>query len=276
MRGVTDPGTEELLRRSGLVLLGTVADQGLPSTDRAWHAVAGVHRPTAAVPLATEDLAAAVDAGWLTAARECGVLAPGVPDRDGTFLIALSRHEPWTEVRLGDRVRLAEHLVGENARPGQGEFVTLARDGSVTCGVTTEEYDVWIVADSKHLHAAPPTPADPAGADLSKLNFMQVNRLFEAERLRPPYQDGWTLLAFHRTARYLTRLHELGDEATELPWFPAPSAQAAELIPLTAAQARELGAAAAVPIDDDRLAYYLEYQTAAVKSRQGKTRRLPA
>lgn len=269
--GVNDPETEGLLRCSGLVVLRTVTDERLPSTDRAWHAAAGVDRPTTAIPLDTADLSTAVDAAWLRVARQCGVIGDG-----GTFLIALSRHEPWTEVRLGPNIQLAENLVGENSRPGQGEFVTMAHDGSVTCGVTTEEYDVWITTDDKHLHSVAVPPLDPKAVDLSGLNFMQVNRLFAPERLRAPYQDGWTLLAFHKSARYLTRLHELDEEASTLAWFPVLSEESPTMLALTGEQARELGTLADLPIEESRLAYYLEYQTAATKSRQSKDRTLPA
>lgn len=143
---------EQELAVCGLDVLGPVVDAQLPSTEWAGHLTAGINEPTSTVPLAEDQLSTKVDAEWLRLARKHGVV-----DSEGIFLIALARSLPWMEVRLTDVARLSEHLSGANHRPGQGEFVTMARDGSVMCGVTTEEYHVWLIVDSELLHVTPPS-----------------------------------------------------------------------------------------------------------------------
>ncbi|WP_156178919.1 hypothetical protein [Saccharothrix sp. ST-888] len=263
---------DELLRLCGLVPLGTVQGGQLPSPERAWHVTAGVQTPTTAVPLVGDDLSTRVDKEWLRLARLQAVI-----DDQGTFLIALSRSQPWTRVRLTDDVHLSEHLVGDGARAGHAEFVTMAADGSALCGVTTEEYDVWVVADTELLHASPPPPPDPGDVDLASMSPMQLNRLFAPDRLRPPYRDGWVLLGFHRNAHYLTRLHELPESFTDktvTALLGSHSDVRSAMLSLTDDQAQALADSVGVPVDTDRLAYYLEYQTGPVKSEQSTARRL--
>ncbi|MFD7730514.1 hypothetical protein ACFV6F_09040 [Kitasatospora phosalacinea] len=254
-----DP-TEELLRRCGLELLGTVGDPALPTPARAWQVTVGVAAPTAAVPFSGDDLAGRVDAAWLRHAQEA-VLSP-----DGTFLVALHRSRPWNRVRLTTGVRLAEHLTGDGAAPGRAEFVTMGTDGRALCGVTTEDDGVWIVVDRTLLHAAPPAPAP---VDPHSLSPLQADRAYAPDRLRPPLEDGWVLLGFHRSAGRLARLHEL-PPTTELP------APAAAPTALDDASAHALAAAAGAPADTARLAYYLEHQTAAAKATQTGARRPPS
>ncbi|WP_037601221.1 hypothetical protein [Streptacidiphilus rugosus] len=267
---MTTASTEQQLAGCGLAVLGPVADTGLPSTAWAMHLVAGVHQPTSAVPLAGGRLGDRVDAEWLRLAREHGIV-----DGDGVFLVALARGLPWIEVRLTDETRLSEHLTGANRSSGEGEFVTMARDGSVMCGVTTEEYDVWLVVDGELLHTIPPPAPRPDEVDLSQLNFMQLNVVFAPERLKPPHQDGWVLLGLLRMTGRLVRLHELPEPAARLPWFPASAETGVPPRPLTADQVGELGSVAGFPVDDGKLAYCLEYQSAETKSRQNRARTLP-
>lgn len=272
MPGVTPPSLDELLRRCGLVPLGTVEGGGLPSPEWAWHVTAGVRAPSAAVPLVGGELAARVDAEWLRLARRHGV----VDDQD-TFLVSLSRSRPWTAVRLTDGFRLAEYLAGDGAPASQAEFITMARDGSALCGVTTEEYDVWVVADTELLHASPPPPPAPAEVDPASLSPMQLNRIFAPDRLRPPYRDGWVLLGFHRGARRLVRLHELPESVTDEAVRALVGVDAlpgAGPLPLTDDQARAVAGEIGVPVTADRLTYLLEYQTGPVKSRQSTSRSL--
>jgi hypothetical protein len=271
--GVIEQPVHELLRLCGLLPLGTVQSQDLPSPEWAWHVTAGIQAPTAAVPLPGYDLSTRVDNEWLRLARLHAVI-----DDQCTFLIALSRSQPWTKVRLTDDVHLSEHLVGEGAPAGQAEFVTMAADGSALCGVTTEEYDVWIVADTELLRTPPPAPANPNDVDLASLSPMQLNRIFAPDRLRPPHRDGWVMLGFHRNARYLTRLHELPESFTDktlTALLGDRSDIGSAMVPLTDNQAKALAASLGVPVDTGRLTYYIEYQTAPEKSDQTTSRRLP-
>lgn len=270
---VSDQDRFDLLRHCGLIPLGAVRSAELPSAHRAWRVTASgnLERPTATVPLADEHLSARVDTEWLRLARQYAVI-----DRQDTFLIAPTGPPLfWTRVTLTDHARLAEHLVGRGARAGHAEFVTMAPDGSAMCGVTTEEYDVWLVADTERLHARP----DPVEPNPTTLNPMQVDLQFSPDRLRHPYRDGVVLLGFHRELRCLLRLHELPECIAETPTTPLlaerPERDGA-LVPLTDEKAQALGTALDVPIDTERLAYYLEHQTGIVKSDQTTARRLPS
>jgi hypothetical protein len=272
MSRVNDQPTPDLLSASGLIPLGAVHDDRLPSPERAWHITAGVRTPTAAVPISVADLGSAVDAEWLRLSRHHHVL-----DTQDTFLIALSRSRPWERVRLSDRFRLAELLTGADAPAGHAEFVTMATDGSVICGVTTEEHAIWLVVDSELLHTPPPPRAPaPSEADLTTLQPMQIDRLFAPHSLTPPLRDGWVLLGFHRLAKRLVRLHELPDTfggATASAWVGQHITAGGDGFELTDDQALRIGDAVGVPVDTQRLAYRLEYQTAAVKAEQGSRRR---
>ncbi|MFJ4680629.1 MULTISPECIES: hypothetical protein [unclassified Kitasatospora] len=131
-----------LLEAAGLTVLGAPDEAGLPSPGEVWQSVIGfLVEPDATVPLSTSDWAAQVDEHWLRLSRESELLAP-----DGTFLIHVGGHGMgrlgWALVRWNDDAHLAAHLTDG---PQQPEFVAMARDGHTSCGVTTEEYDVWLV-----------------------------------------------------------------------------------------------------------------------------------
>jgi len=275
MSRVNDQPTPDLLTASGLIPLGAVHDDRLPSPERAWHITAGVRTPTVAVPVSVPGLASAVDAEWLRLSRHHHVL-----DDHDTFLIALSRSRPWERVRLSDHSRLAELLTGADAPAGHAEFVTMATDGSVICGVTTEEHAIWLIVDSELLHTPPPPPPPqapaPSEADLTTLQPMQIDRLFAPHRLTPPLHDGWVLLGFHRLAKRLVRLHELPGTVTGTTasaWAGQPITAGGDGVELSDDQALLIGDAVGVPVDTPRLAYRLEYQSAAVKAEQGSGRR---
>ncbi|MGW2599086.1 hypothetical protein [Streptomyces klenkii] len=111
----------------------------------AWRPViAAGATPTTAVRLDRPDLVAELNAQWYRLATEHGIIGA-----DGTFLINVAGSRQgttshgWTRVRLTARWDLAG-VLGD--RPGQPEFVTLSADGDVLLGVTTEEYEVWLVA----------------------------------------------------------------------------------------------------------------------------------
>jgi hypothetical protein len=277
MSRVNDQPTHDLLSACGLVPLGAVHDDRLPSPEWAWHVTAGVRTPTAAVPMSAPDLGSVVDAEWLRLSRQHHVL-----DEQDTFLIALSRSRPWDKVRLTEHFRLAERLAGDNAPAGHAEFVTMATDGSVICGVTTEEYDVWLVVDSELLHTPPPSRAPatspeptPGKVDVSALQPMQIDRLFAPDSLTPPFRDGWVLLGFHRLAKRLVRLHELPDtfaETTASAWTGRHMTAGGDRLELSDDQALLIGDAVGVPVDTQRLVYSLEYQTAAKKAERSSGR----
>ncbi|MCF3106671.1 hypothetical protein IPZ58_34655 [Streptomyces roseoverticillatus] len=99
--------------------------------------------PAVAVRLDRPDLVAEINAQWYRLATEHSVIGA-----DGTFLINIAggrtpASRGWTRVRLAAQWDLAG-VLGD--RPGQPEFVTLSADGDTLLGVTTEEYEVWLVA----------------------------------------------------------------------------------------------------------------------------------
>ncbi len=131
-----------LLEAAGLTVLGAPDATDLPSPGEVWLSVSGfLVEPDATVPLNTPDWAAQVDERWLRLSQESGLFA-----HDGTFLIHVGGRGMgrlgWALVRWNDDARLAAHLTDG---PQQPEFITMARDGHASCGVTTEEYDIWLV-----------------------------------------------------------------------------------------------------------------------------------
>ncbi|MFC5117556.1 hypothetical protein ACFPN7_26800 [Amycolatopsis halotolerans] len=77
----------------------------------------------------------------MSTAADFGVFGPG-----GDFLLSVGVRQlgtlPWAHVRRGQDSSLARHLA---SYPGEPEFVAMSMDGRAICGVTTEEYDIWIV-----------------------------------------------------------------------------------------------------------------------------------
>ncbi|WP_034267810.1 hypothetical protein [Actinospica robiniae] len=217
-----------------------------------------------------------MDAAWLEQARAHGVIGA-----DGTFLIATGYEKPWLEVRRSEHTRLAANLTSEaNPHPGEAEFVTLAQDGSVLCGVTTEEYDVWVIVDSEHIHEPDPSraPIDPASVDTTGMHPLKIFKLFGPHRMHPPFEDGWVLLGFHATARYLGQIHQLPasfDDAQARRWSGDAQPVHGTPIPLCADQAVALASDYGLPVHAAEIAYYLEYQTAACKADQNSKRLAP-
>ncbi|AZQ75068.1 PE-PGRS family protein [Streptomyces luteoverticillatus] len=146
MSGGTEDATfAQLLARAGLE-----AEEAKPVEDVLWPraawrpVIAADAVPSVAVHRDRADLVAELNAQWHRLATERGVIGT-----DGAFLVnvAGSRQGPaahgWTRVRLAARWDLAG-VLGE--RPGQPEFVTLSADRNTLLGVTTEEYEVWLIA----------------------------------------------------------------------------------------------------------------------------------
>lgn len=102
--------------------------------------------PTVRVPYESgpDEYVPEVDRCWESVAEKLGVFGPG-----GDFLLSVGIDGmgalPWAHVRRGRNLSLARHLADN---PGDPEFVTMSVDGRVVCGVTSEEYDVWIVEAS--------------------------------------------------------------------------------------------------------------------------------
>ena len=274
------PGGESAharIERSGLEILGPVESDALVDIGRAWRLVAGL-QATVRVPIAGggEDLARRVDAAWLEQARVHGVIGD-----DRSFLIAAGYAEPWLKVRWTDRTRLAATLTSaSNPLPGEAEFVTLAEDGSVLCGVTAEEYDVWVIVDSEQIHRPDPTrvPIDPATVDLAGLNPLKIFSLFGPQRLQPPFADGWVLLGFHGAAGYLGQIHQLPpsfDDAQARRWSGGAEPAHGTPIPLDPSRAEALTSAYGLPVHAEKITYYLEYETGSAKADQSTKRQAP-
>lgn len=165
MSGLIEDELPELVRRAGLEPLGFVAADGLPAPRDAWRVLAsGGTVPTVRVPLGGPDLAGRVEAEWRRLAESHGLF-----DGDGCFLIMPAMRgadtAPWMKVRLTAQSHLARNLVG-NAKPGEAEFAAMALDGSVMCGATTEEYDVWLVVERDRMwpgRSAAERQSEPGG-----------------------------------------------------------------------------------------------------------------
>ncbi|MEU5985962.1 PE-PGRS family protein [Streptomyces sp. NPDC047434] len=128
-----------LLERAGLEITEERHDSRVPTPAAAWRPVAAYGTlPTEAVRTDRPDLVPALNAAWYRLARDHGVL-----DDTGEFLLHVEGEPTWTRVRLGPDPDLAG-VLGD--RPGRPEFVTLSVDGDTLLGVTTEEYEVWLVA----------------------------------------------------------------------------------------------------------------------------------
>ncbi|GGZ30814.1 hypothetical protein [Streptomyces poonensis] len=268
---MSEPAVTELLGRCGLEVLDEPPAGPLPAPRRAVGITIGGTEPAAKVPLAGPALSARVDAAWLQLARDQHIV-----DTDGRFLITTTMDGPWIPVRLQGDVRMAEHLVGRGAPSGHAEFVTMARDGSVMCGVTTEEYDVWLVVDRERIKTPPPPPPDIEKFRAATRAKQELEKRYAPERLEQPLDDGWVLLAFHRHTMNLRRLHEIPAESSrdlppELLGDTRPGTDAPPQR-LSESQAQELGRRLGIPVDTRDFGYFLEYQSAEAKSRQSQSR----
>ncbi|WP_327351026.1 hypothetical protein [Streptomyces sp. NBC_01304] len=268
---MNDPGFAELLSRCGLEVLEVPLPDSLPAPRRAAGITFGGSEPAATVPFNGPHLGARVDEAWLRIAHEQQLV-----DGQGRFLITTGMEGPWVPVRLQGDLHLAEHLVGANARPGHAEFITMALDGSVMCGVTTEEYDVWLVVDRDRIRQPLPPPPDIEAARAATRRRLELEERYAPERLTPPLDDGWVLLAFDRHTVHLKRLHEIPDDISQdlLPDALGTAVPGTAATPrqLTESQAQALGDRLGIPVEDRRFGYFVEFQHAAVKSRQSQRR----
>jgi hypothetical protein len=268
---MSEPASTELLGNCGLEVLDGALGDALPAPRRAVGITIGGTEPTTKVPLVGPALSARVDAAWLQLAREHHVV-----DAEGRFLITTTMEGPWVPVRIHGELHLAEHLVGRNAPPGHAEFVTMALDGSVMCGVTTEEYDVWLVVDRERIKTPPPPPPDVEAFRAATRRKQEIEKRYAPDRLEQPLDDGWVLLAFHRHTKNLRRLHEVPDEVIRS-LFPGllgaiQTGTGAPPQRLTDSQVQELGERLEIPVDARSFGYFLEFQAAEVKTRQSPAR----
>ncbi|MFI9723898.1 PE-PGRS family protein [Streptomyces sp. NPDC052396] len=135
----------ELLQRAGLEVVGDRrVEEEVLLPRAAWRPVISFEaEPTVAVRDDRPDLVAELNAQWHRLAIDNGIIG-----EDGVFLIDVAGPATgrvprrWTRVRLADQWDLAG-VLGE--RPGQPEFITVSTDGNALIGVTTEEYEVWLV-----------------------------------------------------------------------------------------------------------------------------------
>jgi hypothetical protein len=134
---------ERLLRSAGLKILDMAWSGPVPEPSNAWKLIiAGGVTPSAAVQaLDGNRHLDEVETKWESIAEDCGLFGGR-----GEFLIHLAgvgaAMHPWACVQRNSGLSLAHHLA---PHAGEPEFVAMSIDGRVVCGVTTEEYDVWVV-----------------------------------------------------------------------------------------------------------------------------------
>lgn len=132
-----------MLRASGLMVLEASSSFVGPAPMDAWRIIIGGNTvPTVRVATDSEfDYLSDVDRSWESVAEELGIFG-----NDGEFLISVAGSPigrlPWARVRPDQDRSLARHLV---SNPGEPEFVAMSVDARVICGVTTEEYEIWVV-----------------------------------------------------------------------------------------------------------------------------------
>ncbi|SCL67287.1 hypothetical protein GA0070603_4437 [Micromonospora chersina] len=121
------------------VLESPFAPPGLPSVTAAWRPViSSLAQPTCRIGHDEEDGQAKLEREWRRLLVEHRVVTG-----DGRLLVSLSGGDAaWALVRLPcEPVRLGEL----GPYPGQPEFVAMSVAGDAVCGVTVEEYDIWII-----------------------------------------------------------------------------------------------------------------------------------
>jgi len=132
---------KQVLEKAGLVVLDEAWVGPVPEPMTAWRPIiSGAAIPTATVRILKEGRhLPEVQAKWEEIAEESGLFGD-----HGEFLMSVGgmAAAPWARVRRTLHMHLA-HRLGPKEGP---EFAAMAMAGSVVCGVTTEEYDVWILA----------------------------------------------------------------------------------------------------------------------------------
>jgi hypothetical protein len=129
------------VRAAGVDVLGFVDSAMGVTTESAWRAVVGGSViPHSVISDERQGYLQEVTATWRSVATMSGII-----DTRGEFLLGVAGEGafefPWIHVRETTSLRLGEAL----AVDGQPEFVSVAADGAVVCGVTTEEDVVWVI-----------------------------------------------------------------------------------------------------------------------------------
>ncbi|SBT48705.1 hypothetical protein [Micromonospora auratinigra] len=137
---MSEPSPAGRLEAAGFtVLQAPYAVPDLPTPMSGWRPViSALARPACRIGHDEEDGPARLEREWRRLLVEHRVLGD-----DGRLLISLSGgNDDWALVRLPDSpVRLGEL----GPYPAEPEFVAMSLAGDVVCGVTVEEYDMWIV-----------------------------------------------------------------------------------------------------------------------------------
>lgn len=134
-----------LLESAGLTVLDSAWSGQAPVPIEAWRPIiSGAATPTARVRVQEDGRhLPEVQKKWEEIAGNSALFG-----EQGEFLISVAGEgaamAPWARVRRTPKMTLARQLAPADGEP---EFVTMSIDGRVVCGVTTEEYDVWIVAE---------------------------------------------------------------------------------------------------------------------------------
>jgi hypothetical protein len=134
---------KRLLQSAGLTVLDAAWSGQMPQPMEAWRLIIGGEvTPSAVVHfLDNNEHLDEVESQWESIAENGGLF-----DSRGEFLISVagvgSVNHPWARVRRNVGLSLARSLAPSVGEP---EFVAMSIDGRVVCGVTTEEYGVWIV-----------------------------------------------------------------------------------------------------------------------------------
>ncbi|MGA6154952.1 hypothetical protein ACPEIC_16580 [Stenotrophomonas sp. NPDC087984] len=126
---------------SGLEVVDAPSPPEVPTPLDAWKLMASMEtEPVATISQNDPESFAKTDRKWFQQASENSLF-----ESDGTFLISVagpgSLEFGWTRVRWSKQTELSSRLQDD----GSPEFVGMSVDGRCICGVTTEEYDYWVV-----------------------------------------------------------------------------------------------------------------------------------
>ncbi|HEX7661179.1 MAG TPA: hypothetical protein VF444_17040 [Pseudonocardiaceae bacterium] len=136
---------KHLLESAGLRVVDLVWGEPVPEPMAAWRLLIMCSVvPTATVPIAPRAAhLPAVEAKWEKLAQDAGIR-----DSEDGFLIsvegACADDVRWARVKPNQPLDLASKLGLDYGNP---EFVATDTAGRNVCGVTSEEYDIWIVKD---------------------------------------------------------------------------------------------------------------------------------
>jgi len=131
------------LEAAGFVVIEALyRSTDIPEESVAWRRVtSSLAKPNYTVPHGAGDGLRGLEANWRRIAIECGAVAA-----DGRVLVSLTKLGSggggWTLVSLPqepiDMSRLGPHS-------NEPEFVAMSTTGNLICGVTAEEYEMWII-----------------------------------------------------------------------------------------------------------------------------------